>query len=344
MNKVSKYAGYTVEDFVEDKDFRCWVSYPTEILDTFWSDFQRNHSEKVQEIEQARKIIQTIFFEEGQISKKQIQDSLEPIVEHLTQRIEKKNRFLSFTYNLGKVAAVVLILLIPVNLYFAYQNRSACTSAQLVKYFVPNGQRSNLVLADGTKVWINSGSMFSVSSGYSKNNRKVYLTGEAFFKVSKDNKHPFLVETKDYTVKVSGTEFNVMAYDHMKTSETVLKEGSVSILTGSGKEIKISPGQRYFLPENKQYSISEVDPNIYSAWKDNVFKINNEKLQDLIIKMEHWYGVNIKVEDFNKVKDLRYTLTIKTESLREMLSLMSLVTPFTFRVEGENVNLKYNLK
>jgi ferric-dicitrate binding protein FerR (iron transport regulator) len=135
----------------------------------------------------------------------------------------------------------------------------------------------------------------------------------------------------------------VRAYGYQKISETVLKEGAISILANSGKEINILPGQRYLIDANKQYSISEVNPEIFMAWKDNVFKINNEKLEDLILQMEHWYGVEINVENLEHVKGLRYTLTVKTESLKEMLELMSFATPLTYKIDGEKVNLKYKL-
>ena len=93
--------------------------------------------------------------------------------------------------------------------------------------------------------------------------------------------------------------------------------------------------------EKKKYTITRVNPDLYLSWKDNVLRINKERLQDLIIRMERWYGVNIRVENFEQVKDLRYTLTIKTESLREMLELIRIVTPFHYEINGENLTLKY---
>jgi hypothetical protein len=93
----------------------------------------------------------------------------------------------------------------------------------------------------------------------------------------------------------------------------------------------------------KKSTVTEVNPDIYLSWKDNVLKINNEKLQDLLVRMEHWYGVKIVVKDYDQVKDMKYTLSIKTESLREMLDLMSYVTPLSYKIEGENVTLQYEL-
>ena len=149
--------------------------------------------------------------------------------------------------------------------------------------------------------WLNSGSTLSYSLD-SKNRREVQLSGEAFFNVAKDKKNPFFVKTRDYTVKVYGTEFNVRAYSDSNESETILKEGSVSIITGNSNEVKLSPGQRFFLNENKKYSLTEVTPDLYLSWKDNLLRINNERLEDLIIRMERWYGVKIYVEGMDQGK------------------------------------------
>jgi ferric-dicitrate binding protein FerR (iron transport regulator) len=342
MNNVSKYKDYSVEDFIDDIDFRNWICSPTEILNSFWTEFQKQHSDKVLEINQARKIVETIIFEEKKIPQEQMQESLDYLLTYLSNKTPTNNKVVSFRSIWNKVAAILLIPLLVSSVYFVYQSQTFRTSAQ-IKYVVPVGQKSNVILADGTSVWVNSGSTLSISTEYSRKTRKVYLTGEAYFEVTKDNKHPFIVETKNYSVKVYGTKFNVRAYDYQKTSETVLKEGAISVLANTNEEINILPGQRFLINANKQYSISEVNPENYMEWKDNVFKINNEKLEDLISKMEHWYGVEINVENLEHVKNLRYTLTIKTESMKEMLELMSFVTPLTYKIDGEKINLKYKL-
>ena len=342
MSQNSKFIGHSVEDFVEDRDFRDWVIKPNEILNTFWLNYQTVHPEQSDSIKQARKIIQSITFEESKISPNEYKSLLDQLVKYQTRKEKKEPSVVSLFNTWKKIAAILLLPILAIGIYYTINNGSSSLNTQIVKYMVPEGQKSNLVLADGTKVWINSGSTLSIPSNYSLENRKVQLNGEAYFDVVKDKSHPFLVETKTYTVKVYGTNFNVRAYDYLKMSETVLEEGAVSILSNSGKEITIKPGQRFLLSENSQYTISKVETKNYVAWKNNIFKINNERLQDLIVQMEHWYGVDIKVENFEQVKDLRYTLTIKTESMKEMLDLMSVVTPFVYKIDGENVTLKYN--
>ena len=343
METESKYKNYSIEDFIQDKNFRDWVLSPNEILNSFWTNFQKDYPEKYESIQSACKIVAAIVYEEEQIGQEQYQGSLNYLKNYLTEKSKQKNITSSIIHGWSKVAAILLIPILITSVYlFLDNNYFNRTSGQLIQYIVPDGQKSNLILADGTKVWLNSGTTLTISENSLKNERKVRLLGEAYFEVAKNKKLPFLVETKDYTVRVYGTSFNVRAYNYLNSSETTLKEGSISIITDSKKEIKMVPRQRFLLNSEKTYSLSEVDPNLYTSWKDNVLKIDDERLQDLVVRMEHWYGVNIRVNDFDKVKDLRYTLTIKTESLKEMLELMNYAVPFKYKIEGENVILNYN--
>ena len=342
MKVESKYKNYTVEDFVQDDDFRCWINSPNEILISFWTNFQNDFPEKSESVLQASQIVKALFIEERVILPEEYQDSLGELKTYLNKKTSNKNRIKWLSANWRNVAAVLLLPFLAVSIYLYTSKNLIQTSGQVVQYVVPNGQKSKVILADGTQVWLNSGSTLSVSMD-KNNRRKVQLIGEAYFDVTKDKSEPFLVETKNYSVKVFGTQFNVRAYHDQIESETILKEGSISIFTPSNEEIKMAPGQRFFLDNTKKYSISEVNPDIYMSWKDNVLKINNEKLQDLLVRMEHWYGVKIQIDNYDQVKDLKYTLTIKTESLREMLDLMSYVTPLIYKIEGEDVILKYKL-
>lgn len=342
MEVDSKFKNYTVEDFVQDEDFRCWINSPNEILNSFWTNFQKDYPEKSDTIVQASQIVKALFIEERIILPEEYQVSLGQLKTYLDRKSSHINTTKWLSSNWRNVAAVLLLPILAVSIYLYTSKNLVQSSGQVVQYVVPDGQKSKVILADGTQVWLNSGSTLTVSMD-KNNRRKVQLAGEAYFDVTKDKSIPFLVETRNYSVKVFGTQFNVRDYNDQMESETILKEGSISILTRSRKEIKMAPGQRFFLDKTKKYSVSEVNPEIYMSWKDNVLKINNEKLQDLLVRMEHWYGVKIQVDNFDRVKNLKYTLTIKTESLREMLDLMSYVTPLNYKIEGEEVILKYKI-
>ena len=342
MNNNSKYIDYQVNDFVEDDDFRKWVVSPNLSQIRFWDNFLKENPSKKEICEQARQIVQTICVEEKEIKPDEYQESLDFLKNYLVQKSQKMNYAKTIFTWWSKVAAVLLIPLVGLGLVYFYVHSQTTPEPQVVQYMVANGEKSKVILADGTNVWLNSGSKLDYIIDNTSKVRKVHLSGEAFFDVTKNNAKPFLVETKDYTVKVYGTKFNVNSYELDKTSETILEEGAVSILFKNKEEIKIHPGQRFLLNENKRYRISQVDTELYSCWKNSVLRIDNERLEDLLVRLERWYGVKMTVNDFEQVKNLKYTLTIKTESLREMLELMKYVTPFDYQIDGENVFLTYH--
>lgn len=339
MKIESKYKNYTAEDFVEDKDFRDWVYSPSEILTSFWAGFEKDYPEKSETINQAKQIVKVFFIEERLIAHNEYQKTLSELKSYLELRSGHK-KVVRLAMKWLNVAAILLLPILSVGIY-AYVNRDINPAAGLmVQYIVPEGQKSKVILADGTQVWLNSGSKLTVAMG-DKDMRKVKLSGEAFFDVTKNEDVPFFVETPEYSIKVYGTQFNVRSYDHQTESETILKEGSISIIAQNDTEIKMVPGQRFLINKEYKYSLSKVDPDLYISWKDNVLKIDNEKLQDLLVRIEHWYGVKISVENYDKFKDLKYTFTIKTESLRDMLNMMNIATPLVYRIDGERVYLKF---
>lgn len=341
MTEKSKYTEYTVNDFVDDDYFRNWAVSPNEISNKFWSDFISNYPQKKETISLARQIIEIVYFEEEKLPGKQISESLAFLKRYLDSRTLRTNYFNLAVNWWSRIAAILIIpLIIGVVVHYSVE-RQVLPSSQVVQYLVSNGEKGKVILADGTQVWLNSGSKLDYILDEKGSARKVYLTGEAYFDVKKDENKPFLVETKNYTVKVYGTRFNVNSYETDKTSETILEEGSISVLFKNKEEIEIHPGQRFLLNNGNKYSITQVDTDLYSCWKDNVLRINNERLENLVVRLERWYGVDIKVDDFEQVKDLKYTLSIKTESLREMLELMKYVTPFEYKINGESVFLNY---
>lgn len=336
MNTESKYADYTVEDFVQDADFRSWVVSGNGITSAFWKNLMENFPHKREIVKLAYQIVEALIIEEKACSKDDYNDSLNFLKEYLSRKTRQKKRSLWWS----RAAAIFLLPLLMAGMYL-YLNLHADGSPQTIRHIVPAGEKSKVILNDGTSIWINSGSTLSYRPN-SERVREVFLTGEAFFDVVKIPDKPFLVKTRNYTVKVYGTRFNVRTYDDMTGSETVLKEGMITIFLKDEKAVDLKPGQRFFLNGEKKYSVSYVNPDLYLNWKDHILKISNEPLKDLIVRMERWYGVKITVENFERVKQLRYTLTIKTESLREMLELMNYVTPFNYEINGEDVVLKYH--
>ena len=206
---------------------------------------------------------------------------------------------------------------------------------------VPYGDRSQITLYDGTKVWLNSGTKFRYPVAFSSKKREVFVEGEAYFDVAKDAKHPFIVMAGRLEVKVLGTSFNVCAYPEDNEFYATLDEGSINAInTKNGYRVKLNPGEQLVLSQNTNgMKLRLVNTDLYTSWKENLLKFENAPFDELIKKMERWYDVKINVDPAINTKE-RYTMTIKTESLREMLQVVSKTTYIKYEIKENIVTIK----
>lgn len=239
-----------------------------------------------------------------------------------------------------KYAAVFVLafLLGSVTLFLINREQSSNFSRLYNTIEVPNGQRSQVTLYDGTKVWINSGTKFKYPVAFSKDTRDVFIEGEAYFDVAKDKKHPFIVNAGRLKIKVLGTRFNVCAYPEDVNSYATLEEGSINAVnSGNGEQLTLNPGEQITLNSSvNSMKYQKVNTTLYTSWKENLLRFDNATFKELIIKMERWYGIKITVDPEVDTKE-RYTMAIKTESLREMLLLISKTTQIKYEINGNSI-------
>ena len=221
---------------------------------------------------------------------------------------------------------------------YRYFEKSAVVH-RLVSVEVPSGEKSKMILADGTSVWLNSESTLTYDASEP---RSVALVGEAYFHVSKDKAHPFIVHTPEgVNVRVLGTQFNVRCYAGEKRMETTLDEGKIELVGRQlGKTVEMKPGEQAVLTE-KTLNIRTVDPKIYSVWRNNELKFQDITFAELLPRIERWYGVKIQLDPRLSTRD-RFTLTIKTESIRELFAMMQLTSKFNYTINGSQVALNAN--
>lgn len=233
----------------------------------------------------------------------------------------------------------------------------------------PYGSRVRLILADGSKVWLNAGSNFRYSSLFGQTNRKVFLNGEAFFSVKKDSSRQFVVTTPHLDVKVYGTEFNVKAYSNEDNVQTTLVSGSITLegdlITKTGKQsVTLEPNQiaTYYISPKKSEDIEpEVNPDskkqskenenliitpkinteIYTSWKDPVWYIEREPLLSLTKKFERRFNIKFVFESQN-LEDYKFTGTLKDETLEQVLNLVKYSAPIEYRIKDNEVILSEN--
>jgi transmembrane sensor len=249
-------------------------------------------------------------------------------------------------------------------IFYRGQVPSSLNSSKANVISVPNGSKSYLTLEDGTEIWLNSGSRLTCNNFSNASVREVYLEGEAFFDVRKDRQRPFVVKTSDLKVKVLGTRFNIKSYPTEKITETVLVTGKLQIeeinaMTAGEKIITLEPNQKatYFsesrvleleksqpeatsdlkVPAMHQI-IENVNPELYTSWKDEKLIFTNERLESLVIKMERWFNVDITLKD-SLLKDFRYTGKFEKENIEQALKALKLATPLEYQIDKDKITL-----
>ena len=167
---------------------------------------------------------------------------------------------------------------------------------------IPYGSRSNITLADGTNVWLNAGSRLIYPSRFVDKTREVFLSGEAFFNVQKNEKQPFVVKTADVLVEVLGTRFNVTAYPEDFAVQTVLAEGSVEIKSASAgrreKGVLLKQGElAYFNKKTQETRTQSVNVDEYTLWTEGLFKFSNTDFNRITKKLERYYNIQFQFDD-----------------------------------------------
>jgi len=171
--------------------------------------------------------------------------------------------------------------------------------AALAQVIIPYGKRSEITLADGTKISLNAGSSLSYPVHFTGNSREVYLSGEAFFEVAADRSKPFYVITSDLKIRVTGTRFNVTSYTNDAFTQAVLVEGNIEAEKNRlfGRSVELSPGERivYDRKENKIQK-DKVDIELYTSWVTGYLILENEPVDEIFKKLERYYDKKIVIE------------------------------------------------
>lgn len=236
------------------------------------------------------------------------------------------------------------ILLLPLLLaatgywYLAQQNNSAPYEMKII---ADAGQKTRLILPDGSKVWLNSQSSLTYPADFGKSHRTVRLTGEGYFEITKDQKSSFCVETEGMNVRVHGTKFNIAAHPGKSITQVSLIEGSISVENKDHLPlVTLVPRQTLRInKENQDFEIRNEDTYLSALWSLNQCRMDNATAEEVFEKIGYWYGLNIRLE--NKKTNYHYGFTIKEESFRELMELINNLTPLEYQINGEEVIVRY---
>ena len=193
---------------------------------------------------------------------------------------------------------------------------------KLLAVTTPRGKDYHLTLADGTQVWLNADSKLEFPKQFLSSKRKVKLTGEAYFEVVKDERHPFIVETEYFNTTVLGTTFNIKAYSE-KDANIVLVDGSVKV-SSKGSDMTLKPGQQATLNSKLlTLNVRDVDTYPYTQWREGFFYFEQQTLFEIMQELGRWYNVNIAFEDPQKMNLRLHFVCKRSEHLSEAIKNMN---------------------
>lgn len=245
----------------------------------------------------------------------------------------------------GVVTKVAAVLSIPLALYFfitLYANRSEVvpeTSPEISNriYTVENGVKGKVTLPDSTVVWLNCGTTLALSDDFNQQ-RWVTLSGEAYFDVKADKQNPFYINTgKGVTVKVTGTEFNLSCYNDQNDIKLCLLEGSVELLSGKKTIYKMTQHEEVSIL-NSNVAPTKAEAEFRTAWMQGRLLFDDTPMEEVVKKLEKWYGVRINVQN-SKILKSSFTGDFQSESIIQVLELMKITSAVNYRIEGNEVSI-----
>lgn len=356
---MKDYKEFSADDFITDDRFIRWVRFPDANQDKFWSDFVKQHPERLSQVEEARQFLLLLGTEGITLPP----DKLEMLHQHINDRLDTPisastvHRIVTSRSKANRVYAFAAVILATVLSLLSWWILSPSPAAppsisqdlaknagnQSHEHFIPKGKRSRILLEDGTQVWVNANSKLEYNDNFlNSTTREVTLIGEAYFDVTPDASRPFIVHVQGVDIRVLGTSFNVKGYDGESQVEATLVHGKIS-MAGRGDEdqVTLAANQRaVFLTENKKLLVeNNVETDTYTSWRKGVLIFEDQPLYEILPVLERTFNVTIHTEDSSTL-DCRFTAKIKNKSLQEVLELFRTSDTIGYTIVANEVFIK----
>ncbi|MGV8090549.1 MAG: FecR family protein [Mangrovibacterium sp.] len=249
---------------------------------------------------------------------------------------------LSFIDWTQRAAAILFLPLVLTSLFVLYQYKTLKndlrTTSVIQQVDTQPGTKTHFFLPDSTEVWLNAATTIKFPSEFTGSKRTVELDGEAYFRVFKNKKKPFIVKSGSFEVKALGTAFNLCTYSEDKKFTAALEEGKIQISgKNANQSLILDPGELvHYSVEENQFTRSQVDVQDIIAWKDGRLIFNQTLFSDVVLKLGRWFNADIQLSD-QTIANYRYTATFTNESLKQVLELLKLTAPIDYSFENRVV-------
>ncbi|MDR2775601.1 MAG: FecR domain-containing protein [Tannerella sp.] len=287
-------------------------------------------------------------------------------------------RMVKLAYRYAAVFILAFVSGVAAMYFYASPGTQGDVNEELfyTEYTVPYGSKSMITLPDSSSIWLNAGSKLRYSSAFNKAEREVFIEGEAYFKVARNEQKPFFVKSSAVTLKVLGTSFNIKAYPEEDNVETTVESGSVQVLRNvkgqlmdklvltAGQKVTVikssgteniqiadlnaaaplSPAQKNIIPKKtaeKTTVTKNVMTELYTSWKDARWLIKQESLGSLAVKLERRYNIHVSFAD-ESLKNISFSGTLQDETLEQVLEAIKLSAPVNYTIQKNMVKLSAN--
>lgn len=344
-----------IEDFLTHPEFIRWVKQPDKELEAYWNQWRKANPEQLLPMRLAKEILLRTEFDHSEPPT----GMKDEVLQHVLMQRENPSPSLSkirerrrpiwtgiFWDGLGQMSRVAAILVVsfvfgwilaPVSKVKIEQQLAQVE--EYIQKITAKGEKMQLTLSDGTKVWLNSSSEVTFSEQFGNENRQISLRGEAYFEVQRDSLRPFIVQSGDLVTTVLGTSFNVNTKEYGRT-KIALVSGKVDVLSSSG-QVSLSPGEMLnFDNVSTSFNVSGFHAFEVLGWKDGVLLFQRASLREVKEGLEEWYGVDIVLKN-DKGINWQFSGEYPQQMLEEVLESMSYIKEFDYQINDKTVTLTF---
>jgi len=336
-----------IKDLLENPNFVHWVNQPNAELDEHWQEWSEKHPERRSDLLLAKRFVKSLHYKNEFMLDEVEQDKMFEQIKAFKQNKDEADRKLIRKINFRKTlfglsAAASVIMAFIGSVYWTSNENPAPfsivrSSNSIEVATTYKGQRTKVILPDGSIVHLNAGSSINYPVAFSKTNRVVTLVGEGFFEVVKNKKKPFIVETGKVKTQVLGTSFNVRAYANEKIVQVAVATGKVKMEDkASGKAQFLTPNEMGTLDNTANILKTKVNLEKATGWKKGVLVFDGDNFTDVFTKLEIWYGVNIIVLPNVELKG-HYSGEFQQETLENIMQGIAFTSGFQYEIAGKTI-------
>lgn len=253
---------------------------------------------------------------------------------------KKKKVFLSFPFIRKTLKYAAIILPFMVGVFFVTQYFSTPQEPAIMGVSVPRGSKSELTLKDGSKIMLNSDSKLRVDKDFGRKNRLIYLSGEAYLEVARNEELPFIVNTKYIDVQVLGTQFNISAPEVEENIKVTLESGSVQLRFNQAETLILKPSeQATYNIHTKQMHIDKANMKRVMAWRDNHLFFSGETFEQIARALEKQYNVKIHIHNEKLREQQFFGDFTNNETIEQILDVMSSTNNWHYEIHGNSINI-----